>query len=144
MEVKLSMKYRNLIGICMLVLLILFTASGCKDSPSAADESKALVWVEENMFGLKQPDGVITDHMQEFSGYSYVLADMTDDEVAATIQAIKDLGFTKNPDVTDISYLGYAEDNPYNSLYIIHYKNQFMDEVTISSFIGSLADGDRE
>lgn len=127
----------------MLMFFILFAASGCKNLTSAADENKQLVWDEEYMFGLKQPDGVITGYTQEFSGHSYVLTDMTDDEVSATIQAIKDLGFTDNPTITDISYLGCHQDRPNDSLYIIHYKNQFMDEVTISSFISSLADGNR-
>jgi len=123
---------------------MVFAVSGCKDSVSVSDENEELVWDEELMFGLKQPDGVIKDYTHEFSGHSYTLTDMTDDEVSATIQAIKDLGFTSNPKVTDISYLGYHTDRPNDSLAIIHYKNRFMDEVVISSFISSLAEGNRD
>ncbi len=138
------MKKIFLFSLCMLSLCVLLAASGCKDSVSASDENGELVWNEDLMFGLKQPDGVIKDYIQEFSGHSYILTDMTDDEVSATIQAIKDLGFTDNPKVTDISYLGYHTDRPNDSLFIIHYKNQFMDEVVISSFISSLAEGNRD
>ncbi|NLO38198.1 MAG: hypothetical protein GX115_01815 [Ruminiclostridium sp.] len=138
------MKIIKLIRVCMVFLLLLFAASGCSQNSASPAENTELVWDEEAMFGLKQPDGVIREHIQEFAGYSYILEDMTEDEVAATIQAIKDLGFIDNPKVTDISYLAYHKDHPTDSMIIIHYKNKFMDEVTISYFAGSLEEGNRD
>lgn len=127
----------------LVIMMMLSAAAGCANTATGPEEKKDLVWDEEAMFGLKQPDGVIVDRLDEFSGCSYILKDMTEDEVAATIQQIKDLGFTENPVVTNISYLGHHEEDGKQSLYIVHYKNQFMDEVTISSFRNTLDDSEK-
>lgn len=152
---ELLVKNGKMMRVCVCVFLLLFLASGCKvkisgnDIPGVENKSAEygadysgplkgndeLVWDEKAMFGLKQPDGVIKHHFVELTGHCYILTDMSEHEIKATIQAIKDLGFTYEVDEAEYRYSGYHEKYTGKNLSLSYSTDESgPDEVWITSF----------
>lgn len=100
------------------------------------DGHDELIWDEKAMFGLKQPNGVIRDHFVDLTGNCYILEEMSQDEIYATIQAIKDLGFTLDAFENDGGYSAYHEKytNRKLSLKLYYIKKRKNPEVWIDSY----------